>query len=77
MMIKKEYFLQYQRIEIICFETGICFLVIKTNIEDDNSFTNVLNFNYKFRDINSEKQGLDAYDNIRLQTNSFHKCRNI
>ena len=59
------------KIEIICFETGICFLVIKTNIEDDYNFENVLNFNYKFRDINNEAAKLDGYDNIRLQTNSF------
>ena len=67
---KKGIFFTISKIEIICFETGICFLVIKTNIEDDNSFTNVLNFNYKFRDINGE-EGLHAYDNIRLQTNNF------
>ena len=67
---KKGIFFTISKIEIICFETGICFLVIKTNIEDANSFTNVLNFNYKFRDINGE-EGLHAYDNIRLQTNNF------
>lgn len=66
----KGIFFTISKIEIICFETGICFLVIKTNVEDDNSFSNILNFNYKFRDINGEAT-LDAYDNIRLQTNSF------
>ena len=58
------------KIEIVCFETGICFLIMKTSVEDDNNFSNILNFNYKFRDINGEAS-LDAYDNIRLQTNSF------
>ncbi len=58
------------KIEIVCFETGICFLIMKTNVEDDNNFSNILNFNYKFRDINGEAS-LEAYDNIRLQTNSF------
>ena len=66
----KGIFFTISKIEIVCFETGICFLVIKTNVEDDNSFSNILNFNYKFRDINGEAI-LDAYDNIRLQTNSF------
>ena len=66
----KGIFFTISKIEIVCFETGICFLVIKTNVEDDNSFSNILNFNYKFRDINGEAT-LDAYDNIRLQTNSF------
>ena len=66
----KGIFFTISKIEIVCFETGICFMVMKTNVEDDNSFSNVLNFNYKFRDINGEAL-LDAYDNIRLQTNSF------
>ncbi len=66
----KGIFFTISKIEIVCFNTGICFLVIKTNVEDDNSFSNILNFNYKFRDINGNS-GLDAYDNIRLQTNSF------
>ena len=67
---KKGIFFTISKIEIVCFETGICFLVIKTNVEDDNSFSSILNFNYKFRDINGEA-ALDAYDNIRIQTNSF------
>ncbi len=67
---QKGIFFTISKIEIICFETGICFLVIKTNIEDDYSFSNILNFNCKFRDINGEAV-LDTYDNIRLQTNSF------
>lgn len=68
---KKGIFFSIQKIEIVCFSTGICFLVIKTNIEDDISFSNILNFNYKFRDINQEKSNLDRYDNILLQTDSF------
>lgn len=66
----KGIFFTISKIEIVCFETGICFLVMKTNVEDDISFSNILNFNCKFRDINGEAT-LDAYDNIRLQTNSF------
>ncbi len=66
----KGIFFTISKIEIICFQTGICFLVIKTNVEDDNNFSNILNFNYKFRDTNSEV-GLNTFDNIRLQTNSF------
>lgn len=70
---KKGIFFTIPKLEIICFNTGICFLVIKTNIEDDYSFLNLLNFNYKFRDINQENK-LDSYDNIRIQTNSFESA---
>lgn len=68
---KNGIFFEIQKIEVICFNTGIGFLSIKTNIEDYSEFSNILNFNYKFRDIASEFTSLDSYDNIRLQTDSF------
>ena len=64
-------FFHIQKIEIICFSTGICFLAIKTNLEDYTEFNNILNFNYKFKDINNEKIELENYDNIRIQSDSF------
>ena len=64
-------FFNIQKIEIICFSTGISFLVMKTNVEEYTEFSNVLNFNYKFRDINNELVNLENYDNIRIQTDSF------
>lgn len=68
---KKGIFFNVQKIEVICFKTGICFLAIKTSIEDYQNFSNILNFNYKFKSINQEQTNLDKYDNIRLQTSSF------
>ena len=47
------------------------FLCIKTNIEESDSFSDVLNFNYKFRDINQEFANMNNYDNIRVQTDCF------
>ena len=64
-------FFYIQKIEIICFSSEICFLAIKTNIEDYEDFNNILNFNYKFKDINNEFIELESYDNIRIQTDSF------
>ena len=65
-------FFKIQKIEVICFKSGICFLSIKTNLEDSKIFSDVLNFNYKFRDIKQEGENiLNNYDNIRLQTDSF------
>lgn len=63
-------FFTIQKIEIICFNTGICFLSIKTNVENSDKFSDVLNFNYKFRSITSEEE-LSSYDNIRIQTDLF------
>lgn len=66
----KGIFFKVQKIEVICFNTGICFFSMKTNIEDSQNFSDILNFNYKFRDI---KQGntLNSYDKIYLQTSTF------
>ncbi len=64
-------FFKIQKMQVICFNTGICFLLIKTNIENSNLFSDVLNFNYKFRDIYSELKELKQYENIRLQTTTF------
>lgn len=70
-------FFKIQKMELICFNTGICFLVIKTNIEDSQEFSDVLNFNYKFRDINSELKELKEYENIRLQTTTFSDVKEL
>lgn len=63
-------FFKIQKIEIICFNTGICFLNMKTNIEDSRNFSDILNFNYKFRDIKQENT-LKSYDKIYLQMSNF------
>lgn len=68
--VDKGIFFKIQKIEVICFNTGICFFSMKTNIEDSQNFSDILNFNYKFRDI---KQGnmLKGYDKIYLQMSNF------
>ena len=68
-------FFKIPKIEIICFNTGICFLCIKTNIEESERFADLLNFNYKFRDINQEFSNLNNYDNIRVQTDCFEDVK--
>ena len=70
-------FFEISKIEIMCFNTGICFILLKTNLEEENNFSNLLNFNYKFRDINSEFISLKDYENIRLQTSSFKDIREL
>ena len=70
-------FFKIQKLELICFQTGICFLVIKTYIEESNKFSDVLNFNYKFRDIHSELKELKEYENIRLQSTTFEDVKKL
>ena len=69
-------FFTIQKMEIICFNTGICFLNIKTSIENSNKFSDILNFNYKFRSITVEEE-LNSYDNIRIQTDTFDDVKEL
>lgn len=70
-------FFKIQKIGIVCFNTGICFLYFKTNVEESDKFADVLNFNYKFRDINQEYHNLKNYDNIKLQANYFDDIKEL
>lgn len=72
---KNGIFFKIPKIEIICFNTGICFLCIKTNIEESDKFSDVLNFNYKFKDIKQEFWNMGNYDNIRVQTDYFEDVK--
>lgn len=74
---KNGIFFQIQTIDIICFQTGICFLVFKTNVENTNIMSDVLNFNYKFRDINSEFDSLKEYENIKIATDKFKDVKEL
>lgn len=69
-------FFTIQKMEIVCFNTGICFLNIKTNIENSNRFSDILNFNYKFRSIRVDEY-LSSYDSIRIQTDIFEDVKEI
>ncbi len=70
MLDENSIFFNIRKIGIVLFNTGICFLYFKTKI-DDNNFSSVLNFNYKFRDINQEGNNLKNYEKIKVQADSF------
>ena len=64
-------FFQIQKIQLVVFNTGVCFLLLKTNLEETTKFKDLLEFNYKFRLINYEKNGIKQAENIKVQTNAF------
>ena len=70
-------FFKITKIEIVCFKSGICFLVMKTNVENSDSFSDVLNFNYKFRDIKQSGNVLNGYDKIKIQTDVFEDMNKL
>lgn len=64
-------FFNINKIEIICFDTGVCFLAIKTDVDNSEKFSDLLNFNYRFKDINSDFTKLRDFTNIKIQTDRF------
>ena len=70
-------FFNISKIELICFNTGICFLTFKTLLQETNDFKDVLNFNYKFENINLENKNIKRLDNIKIQTNAFNNMNRI
>ena len=51
--------------------------MFKTNLENTDSFSDVLNFNYKFREVNSIAYNLKEYENIKIQSNAFKDVKDI
>lgn len=70
-------FFNITNINLICFNTGICFLLMKTMLEGENTLSDVCNFNYKFRDIKSDNYDLRGYENIKIQTDMFNDVKEI
>ena len=70
-------FFKIQKVGLVLFNTGVGFLYFKTNIENSNDFSDILNFNYKFRDIKQEYNSLNNYDNIKIQTDTFENIEAI
>lgn len=70
-------FFNIDKMEIVCLDTGVCFLVIKTNLENSESFSELLNFNYKFKDINSDFTKLRDFNNIKIQTDKFNNMSEL
>lgn len=64
-------FFNINKMEIICFDTGVCFLAIRTDVDNSEKFSDLLNFNYRFKDINSDFTKLRDFTNIKIQTDKF------
>ena len=70
-------FFTIRKMEIICFNTGLCFLTIKTTLDEGSTIADVCNFNYKFRDINPNLSKLKDFENIKIQTDIFKDVKGI
>jgi len=70
-------FFNIEKMDIICFNTGICFFAMKTTLDTDSNLSDLLNFNYRFRDINTDFFSLKNFENIKIQTNKFKDVSDI
>ena len=68
-------FFDISKIEIICFDTGVCFLLIKTVLDEKLHMSDTLNFNYKFREIYSKGAHSKGFENIKIQTNKLDNMK--
>ena len=76
---KNHIFFEIGEIKLICFNTGICFLMFKTNInaKDSIHFRDLLNFNFKFKQLSSAYAKYKPQDNIYIQTNRFETMESV
>ena len=70
-------FFKIVKVELICFRSGICFLLFKTHMEETEKFSDLLNFNHKFANINLESKNLKKLEKIKIQTDSFSNISRI
>ena len=70
-------FFKIDSIQLICFNTGICFEVIKTHIENSELFDDALDFNYKFKNVNYSNETIQEDEKIKIQTNNFENMQDI
>ena len=70
-------FFRIDKIEIFCFKQGICFLSIKTFLDEKASFRDILNFNYRFKGINTNEDKVKSYEKINLQSDEFKEKKEL
>lgn len=67
------------KIELICFELGICFLVFKTELDKADFIysSDILDFNYKFRTINPRYLKKKKSQGIFLMNEEFNDVEDL
>lgn len=76
---KNAIFFEISKVRLMCFKEGICFLLIKAEMDDDNfsDFNGLLNLNYKFRNVTPQFLRLKDYDYIKIQSDKFDTIEDI
>lgn len=76
---ENQIFFEISEIKLVCFQNGICFLVFKTNIQSQDyiQFRDLLNFNFKFKQLSSTYAKYKPTDNIYIQTDMFDNLESV
>ncbi len=76
---KNAVFFDISKIRLMCFREGICFLLIKAELDGKTytSFKDLLNLNYKFRNVTPQFMRIKDYDYIKIQSNRFDTIEDI
>lgn len=69
-------FFRIEKTNIVTTKTGVSFLIFKTVIDSD-SFADVLNFNYRFRDLSTDILEFKKYENIKIQSDTFKEASDL
>ena len=67
-------FFKIEKIGMVLFNTGICFIYLKTNLENSSKFSDVLEFNNKFRELKKRDKRIE---NIKIQAGAFENIEEI
>lgn len=70
-------FFTIDTIQIVCTKPNNCFLLVKTHIENVENIEQVLDFNYKFREINLVPETLKSHEKICIQTTQFEATKEV
>lgn len=76
---KNAVFFEISKVRLMCFKEGICFLLIKAELENGKlaDFKDLLNLNYKFRNVTPHFLRIKDYDYIKIQSNRFGTVEDI
>ncbi len=69
-------FFRIDKANIVTTKTGVSFLIFKTIIDSDN-LHDLLNFNYRFRELSTDLLEFKKYENIKIQSDTFTEVSDL
>ena len=70
-------FFKIDKLELMCFKTGIGFLIVKTYLNDEEDMKRLLDFNYKFTKTYLESHKVDIDDKITIKSSEYRENKDL